>query len=127
MSAVCSTSLLLNHINDLLDLAKSENNSLQFSNNFFNLEEVAKESLATLDFLAKQKEISTSFKISKIDSPQVRMVFGDKGRINQVLINLLSNALKFTDTKGKVDIEVNVLHSTPSSTNTILSDLSKED
>ena len=52
-----------------------------------------------------------SVKISNEDSQALSSVFGDGGRFGQVLVNLVSNALKFTKSKGRVGVEVELTRS----------------
>jgi signal transduction histidine kinase len=59
-SQIYSSTLLLNQVNDLLDLAKDENNKFVINNSFFNLSKAAANSLQTLEFLASSKGITTS-------------------------------------------------------------------
>jgi len=57
MAASCdySSTILLNLINDLLDMAKAENNSFSMSNGLFSVEQALKEALSNLEFLAVSK------------------------------------------------------------------------
>jgi signal transduction histidine kinase len=87
-------------INDILDITKIEVKKLEIRKDSFNL----------VEELLKLKEIF-SIAISEkglgffIDSPETLTIYNDKKRIKQILINLIGNAIKFTD-KGKISIKV---------------------
>ena len=87
-------------INDVLDITKIEVKKLEIRKDSFNL----------VEELIKLKE-SFSIAFSEkgleffIDSPETLIIYNDKKRINQILINLIGNAIKFTD-KGKISIKV---------------------
>ncbi len=106
MASSCeySSAVLLNLINDLLDLAKFENKSFSICPTFFNLEIALKEANSTLQFMASHKKINSSIKISDRDSSLLSQSYGDSGRLKQVIVNLMSNALKFTSEGGKVEV-----------------------
>ena len=89
-------------INDVLDITKIEVKKL----------EIRKESFNLVEELLKLKEtfgIATSEKGLEffIDSPETLTIYNDKKRIKQILINLIGNAIKFTD-KGKISIKVKI-------------------
>lgn len=91
---------LLNLINDILDLAKVESGKLDI-----NPENVALEALLTslrksFDPLASDKGLKLSF---RIDPKAPKIIFTDHLRIEQILKNLISNAIKFT-AKGSVTV-----------------------
>ena len=93
---------LLGIINDILDFAKIEAGKLEVETLDFNLRDVVSETVKLLGVPAAQKgldlvlDLSTSIPDSLV---------GDAGRLRQVLINLIGNALKFTE-KGSVTLEV---------------------
>jgi len=93
---------LLTLLNDILDFSKIEAGQLDIYNQTFLLDELVgnTDSLFALQF--RQKGIA--FKIIKHPHLPDR-IFGDKWRIHQVLNNLISNALKFTD-QGEVRVEI---------------------
>lgn len=99
-----SSETLLYLINDLLDTAKIKAGKLTLEQIRFNLEEVCKETLSGLRFRAMEKKIELAYKMAA-DIP--RMLKGDPYRLKQILLNLLGNAVKFTD-EGKVSLEVSL-------------------
>jgi len=93
---------LLTIINDILDFSKIEAGKLEFENVDFNLRETIE---STLDMLAESAHSKGLNLAGLIDSDVPSGLRGDPGRLRQVLLNFLSNAIKFTE-KGEVVIEV---------------------
>ena len=93
-----SANALLSIINDILDFSKGEAGRFELEDTPFSLSSVINECLETVSIAACEKNIE----LCCIVDPDVpRLVRGDPGRLRQVLLNLLSNALKFTD-EGEV-------------------------
>jgi signal transduction histidine kinase/CheY-like chemotaxis protein len=97
-----SGEVLLSLLNDLLDLSKIEAGYMEVTNQPFSLEELV-EALNTL-FAARADELELDLTI-RIDESLPDLLMGDELRIRQVLSNLLSNALKFTE-DGEVELRV---------------------
>ncbi|MEJ5303398.1 MAG: response regulator [Bacteroidales bacterium] len=97
---------LLSIINDILDLSKLEAGRIKLASSPFKLGELIDEVLAMLQFRANEKRLELSSEID--DSLRVMQLAGDSDRIRQVLLNLINNALKFTQ-EGEVKIEAKVL------------------
>ncbi len=92
---------LLIIINDILDFSKIEAGKLSLENIGFDLSEVIDKAIQVMVYKAEEKGISI---VKKMTDSQIAPVFiGDPYRINQVLLNLISNAIKFTE-KGSVHI-----------------------
>ena len=91
---------LLQVINDVLDFSKIEANRMQLEHVPFRLREVVEESLTILSGRAKEKGLTLEAELSSV-LPDV--VVGDKARLRQVLLNLLGNAIKFTE-RGSVKV-----------------------
>ena len=90
--------MMENLINDLLDLAKLENSAFKLTSELFNLPETIYEALAIVSHNASQNRISLLGTIDKKeDLALVLSIQGDKGRYMQILLNFISNALKFTN------------------------------
>ena len=80
-------------INDILDLAVIESGKLRFEKIAFNLTDLVPSLIRTFAYQAKEKKIELNY---TIDKKLNRILFGDPVRLNQILINLISNAVKFT-------------------------------
>jgi signal transduction histidine kinase/DNA-binding response OmpR family regulator len=93
---------LLGLINDILDLSKVEAGHLELESVSFDLGGVIAEVLELTRVKADAKGLALGSSLSK-DLPPI--LIGDPHRIRQILINLLGNAMKFTD-EGRLDIEV---------------------
>ncbi len=100
-----SGSLLTNIINDILDFSKIEANKLELVEAEFSLVELIDESVAIFAQEAKRKGLEL-VGITPLDLSH--LLIGDVNRIRQVLINLISNAIKFTD-KGEVVVQAEVV------------------
>ena len=98
---------LLQLINDLLDFSKLEANQLVFEEIAFELDTVVRSVLDLVAPRARAKGIHLA-KYMSADIPPI--LIGDPGRLRQVLINLLGNAVKFTQS-GTISLEVHRLHS----------------
>jgi two-component system, sensor histidine kinase and response regulator len=97
-----SADALLIVINDILDFSKIEAGKLEFDRVDFNLWKSLGETMETLALRAHQRGLEFACRIR----PQVEeWVMGDPGRLRQVLVNLIGNAIKFTE-KGEVVLEV---------------------
>jgi PAS domain S-box-containing protein len=93
---------LLYLLNDILDSAKLEKNKLELDLQPFILSELVDSSISTLWLQAKNKGISLQF---NIDDTLAIAYMGAADRIRQVLINLMGNAIKFTES-GEVELKV---------------------
>lgn len=96
-----SSANLLVIINDILDLSKIKSGKLEFEHIPFNTKEVIEGVITTLHFKAEEKGLSLT---STIASDVPATIVGDQVRLSQVLLNLVSNAIKFTS-KGGVTID----------------------
>jgi signal transduction histidine kinase/DNA-binding response OmpR family regulator len=93
-----SANSLLAIINDILDFSKIEANKLEFENSPFNLIQVIEEVAGTEGLKAEAKQLNL---IIDIDTRIPSSVIGDPLRLKQVLLNLVNNAVKFTE-KGEI-------------------------
>ncbi|MEZ8096155.1 ATP-binding protein [Photobacterium swingsii] len=89
-------------INDILDYSKIEAGKLSLTNEAFDLQEVLESTIDLCGYQAKEKELPLVMNIAPAINTKV---MGDKGRVNQILLNLIGNALKFTDS-GTVTVNV---------------------
>lgn len=97
-----SANNLLVIINDILDFSKIEAGKLTIENIDFDLKEMMSSLYNSFNFIAEDKGLKLKFKIDK-DVPDV--IKGDPVRINQILVNLINNAIKFTPS-GSVTVYV---------------------
>lgn len=100
-----SADSLLNVINDILDFSKIEARKLDLEYAPFDLRSSVHATLKMLAARAAQKQVELTCRIAR-DIPA--KLLGDCGRLSQVLVNLVGNAIKFTD-RGEVAVEVGTL------------------
>jgi CheY-like chemotaxis protein len=96
---------LLVIINDILDFSKIEAGKLAFESIDFSIRNIVGHLLRTLDYKFREKGIGF---LATIDPNLPEVLVGDPYRLNQILINLVGNALKFTN-QGQVQILVSLL------------------
>jgi signal transduction histidine kinase len=94
---------LLNLINDVLDLSKIEAGRLTLSLNEYSMQDIIQTVFTSVEALAAEKNLNLKVKIPGI----LETGKGDEQRIAQVILNLLGNAIKFTE-QGKVDVAATV-------------------
>jgi PAS domain S-box-containing protein len=104
-SIKCSANALLTVINDILDFSKIEAGKLDFEELDFNLIHIIQDIEKTFKFQAKKKGLRVS---SELSSDLPRFVKGDPGRLRQIIMNLMSNAIKFTP-QGQVTLRVRLI------------------
>ncbi|HET6215706.1 MAG TPA: ATP-binding protein [Acidobacteriaceae bacterium] len=97
-----SADALLTVINDILDFSKIEAGKVDLEDMDFNLGDCVQGALKTIAFRAEEKGLAL---LCDIEPRVPETVTGDPGRLRQVLLNLLGNALKFT-VEGKVGLKV---------------------
>ncbi|MFC4159208.1 ATP-binding protein [Chitinimonas lacunae] len=88
---------LLGLVGDILDFSRIEAGKLALDQHVFDLHALARKTMGLIRFRAEEKHLNLTLTVSP-DLP--RWVEGDEGRLRQVLINLLGNAIKFTETGG---------------------------
>ncbi|MBX9767989.1 MAG: CHASE3 domain-containing protein [Bdellovibrionales bacterium] len=97
-----SSNSLLSLINDILDLSKVESGKMLLEHAHFELDSFLKRTLAIVDFAAKSKGLGLRIRIAE-DLPEFYL--GDPLRLRQVLLNLLNNAIKFSE-RGEIILNV---------------------
>lgn len=105
-----SSGALLDIINDILDFSRIASGANRLNNAPFNVRALLKTALAPLALAARDKAIAFHWHIAA-DVPETLQ--GDAGRLRQVLINLVGNALKFTDSCGDIAIHVSAAPHAP--------------
>jgi PAS domain S-box-containing protein len=98
---------LLNLINDVLDLSKIEAGQLVLSLDEYSMEDVIQTVITSVEALAAEKNL----KLNVMVPADLKVGKGDQQRIAQVLLNLVGNAIKFTE-KGEVKVAVGVSNET---------------
>ena len=93
---------LLTVINDILDFSKIEAGKLDLDNTLFDLRESLGDTMKSLALRAHNKSLELAFRVEP-DVP--RALFGDVGRLRQIVVNLVGNAIKFTE-RGEVVVDV---------------------
>ena len=100
-----SSNALLKIINDILDFSKLKSDKFVLNNVNFSLKELIKEVYHSFKYSANEKGLNFSYYISE----DIIHCNGDSLRISQVLINLVNNAIKFTE-NGKVEIRIELIN-----------------
>ncbi len=100
---------LLSLLNDILDMSKIDAGKLELSNSLFSIEEDITHIQLLISAKAREQELELVVDTEGIEHIVVN---GDKLRLNQVLLNLLSNAMKFTEKNKNVTLSVKVLNKT---------------
>jgi PAS domain S-box-containing protein len=100
-----SSDNLLVLINDILDLSKIKAGKLRIENIDFQLRETVENTLAPFNVKIMEKGLKLGFVVDR-NIPD--MLIGDPHRLNQVLTNLLGNAVKFTE-KGEINLGIKLL------------------
>lgn len=101
-----SAQSLLEILNDILDFSKIEAGKLDLNIEKHEIKEIVNQSIDLVRFASIQKNLRLEINIS----PEVPIyVWADIVRLKQILINLLTNAVKFTD-KGSVELDVSILN-----------------
>jgi signal transduction histidine kinase len=93
---------LLHLINDVLDMAKIESGKMNLAPEKFRVHEILEEVTSITSTLASEKNLALFI---ETESDQVVEIFADRTRIRQVMINIINNAIKFTE-KGKISMRV---------------------
>jgi len=104
-----SSDALMAIVNDFLDFSKIERDKTDLEIRTFNLRNCIEDALQSVAEKATTKGLDLAYKIDGI-SPDV--IIGDPKKLLQILINLLSSAVEFTD-KGEVDVSVSSAHLDP--------------
>ena len=94
---------LLTLINDILDISKVESGKLNLSPLTFSIVETVENLVNLSQPMIKEKNIDFSFRISKMN---IEYFYADQLRLNQIYINILSNAIKYTEPCGHVSVDM---------------------
>ena len=94
---------LLTLINDILDISKVESGKLTLSPKSFSIVDTVENLMNISQPMVKEKNINFNFRVHKIDK---EFIYADELRINQIFINILSNAIKYTEAFGSVSVDL---------------------
>ncbi|MDD2700194.1 MAG: PAS domain S-box protein [Sideroxydans sp.] len=97
-----SAASLLHIVNDILDFSKIESGKLDIEEIEFSLEQMLRETMKSVALRAHQKSLEL---LLHVDSNVPDHLLGDPGRLRQVIINLVGNAIKFTE-RGEIEVAV---------------------
>ena len=100
---------LLTLINDILDISKVESGKLKLSPLTFSIVETVENLVNISQPMVKEKEIEFSFHINRMEK---EYLYADQLRLNQIYINILSNAIKYTEPGGRVSVDLREEEST---------------
>jgi signal transduction histidine kinase len=99
---IYSSEILLSLINNILDFSKIEANKIELNRDSIAIRQCIKKINQSLLFNANQKQIELHYQVHDYVPEQL---IGDQKRLNQILLNLVGNAIKFTH-QGQVSIDV---------------------
>jgi len=108
-NSIFSSLVITNLINELLDQAKLEKSTFELDNEYFNLFEVIIHAFQILKFQAETKNIKLLLQIDQSKPFLFCKIWGDKRRYLQILLNFISNSLKFTKKGGFIKVHLKVL------------------
>ncbi|MBK7968017.1 MAG: tetratricopeptide repeat protein [Bacteroidetes bacterium] len=94
-------------INDILDYSKIHSGEIRFESSEFRIKELLTGMVQVLKVKAEEKKIKLNL---TIDDNLPELLIGDAVRLNQILLNLLNNSVKFTD-KGSVSLDMQLVES----------------
>ena len=94
---------LLTLINDILDISKVESGKLSLSPLTFSIAETVENLVNLSQPMIKEKNIQFAFRINRMEK---EYLYADQLRLNQIFINILSNAIKYTEPGGKVSVDM---------------------
>jgi len=100
-----SSDNLLNIINDILDFSKIESGQIKLEKSAFSIEEVIQRIIDSMEYQASGKNLGLEY---HFDDNIDKVLYGDSVRLHQIMLNLINNAIKFTE-KGKVIVSCKLI------------------
>jgi signal transduction histidine kinase/CheY-like chemotaxis protein len=94
---------LLTLINDILDISKVESGKLNLSPLTFSIVDTVENLVNLSQPMIKEKNIDFSFRINRVEK---EYLYADQLRLNQIYINILSNAIKYTEPGGRISVDL---------------------
>lgn len=98
-----SSNHLLTLINDILDISKVESGKLNLNPLTFSIVETVENLVNLSQPMIKEKNIEFGFRINRMEK---EYLYADQLRLNQIYINILSNAIKYTEPSGRVTVDM---------------------
>ena len=98
-----SSNHLLTLINDILDISKVESGRLSINPITFSISEIMENLVNISNPMVKAKNLEFNFRVHDFEH---EYLYSDKLRLNQIFINILSNAIKYTPEKGRIDADI---------------------
>ncbi|MDP4220492.1 MAG: ATP-binding protein [Bacteroidota bacterium] len=92
-------------LSDLIDISRIESGEMRMSFRLFDIQPFLRELVDEMQGIAEQKKIELYFSGNILPHHEVD-VFGDKERIKQVMVNLIDNAVKYTNSGGSIKVEL---------------------
>jgi len=102
---ITSGNRLLNMINDLLDLAKTQAGKMELHIEQTSLAQLCRAAAASLSLLTRKKRIKVKLQVDE----NIPALITDAGKVQQILYNFLSNAVKFTPPRGRIEVQARML------------------
>lgn len=108
-NAVYSAFMMTNLINDLLDQAKLENQAFRLNNDYINLIDIVSEAFNVVRFQAENQGVKLLIEFDQMRPNLFTRVYSDQKRLLQMILNFVSNSLKFTPNNGFIKVALNLL------------------
>jgi signal transduction histidine kinase len=102
---ITSGNRLLNMINDLLDLAKTQAGKMKLHIEQTSLPQLCRAAAASFALLTRKKRIKVKLQTDE----NIPLLVTDAGKVQQILYNFLSNAVKFTPPRGRIEVRAKML------------------
>jgi two-component system sensor histidine kinase BarA len=102
---ITSGNSLLNMINDLLDLAKTQAGKMELHIEKTSVQQLCKALVSSFSLLTKKKKV----KVKLLVDSDIPILSTDAGKVQQILYNFLSNAVKFTPQRGRIEIRAKMM------------------
>lgn len=105
-----TSNMMRNLMADLLDLAQMEKNTFKLNKGFFDLFVVIQQAFTVVGHIASKKNLELILQpCNEHETALYRHLYGDQNRFMQVLINFLSNAIKFSPPNSPIRVHLNLL------------------
>lgn len=108
-NSIFSALMMTNLINDLLDQAKFENAVFNLHNEFFSLKDLFTSAFGIINYQTTVKNIDLILAIDNRIKLQNFRIYSDQRRLLQIVLNFLSNSLKFTKRFGHIKLKLDLL------------------